>query len=226
MTAPVLVKICGTTSVEDALLAVAAGADRLGVIFAESPRRVTPARAREIAGALPPGVDLVGVFVDADADEINRVVDAVGLSRVQLSGDEDPDLPAQLSVPAIKVLHVQDRLPAGLEVWAAAEAVMLDTWDPSRSGGTGRAFPWHLAAGLSASARLWVSGGLDQHNVASAIGALRPLGVDVCSGVEAEPGRKDPHQVRRFVAAVRRLERMGSSDPLAGEEVATEDYLR
>jgi phosphoribosylanthranilate isomerase len=224
MSEHIVVKICGTTTPGDARLAAEAGADLVGVILAPSPRRIDAAQARAIRQVLPDEVRLVGVFVNAPAAEINEIAESVGLDMVQLHGDETPETAAAVQRPWIKALRVRDGEVQHADAWAHAEHLLLDTWDETLQGGSGRTFPWGAAVPLSRAQRVILSGGLNPVNVGSAIGAVRPYGVDATSGLESSPGRKDPHLVRRFVSAVRRLERMHSADPLAGAELATEDY--
>ncbi len=198
--AAVRVKICGVTSVADASLAVAAGAEMIGLNFvAGSPRRVDAARATEIASALPEGVWRVGVFVDATREEIERLREQVGLSAIQLHGAEPPELAAGWPVPVIRAV----RLRCASDAVAAARAIGADyvlcEGASSRGlGGVGAAFDWGWARALPAE-RLFVAGGLTPENVASAVRTLRPFAVDVASGVERAPGVKDPARVAAFI---------------------------
>lgn len=197
------VKVCGVTSEEDALLAVALGADAVGFIFAPSPRQIAPRRAGEIARRLPPEVLTVGVFRDAGRETVVRTVQSAGLKAAQLHGHETP----------ADCRFVRERLPRVIKVFAAgdpdvaragewgADFVMLDAPSP----GSGKVFDWSLAEGTGVS-RLILAGGLHPGNVADAIAAVRPYGVCVDSGVEASPGRKDPVKLRAFIAAARRAQ--------------------
>jgi phosphoribosylanthranilate isomerase len=199
-----LVKICGITRVEDALLAADAGAFAIGVVFWKgSPRYVTPSRAREITEALPDHVEAVGVFVDQAAAEIEAVAREVGLDRVQLHGSERV-ADYKIGTPLIKAVPVRDSRSAAeaLEL-PASVLVLLDAHDPVKRGGTGRTIDWTLASGIAAVREVALSGGLHAGNIAEAIRVVRPSVVDVSSGVETSPGRKDPAKLRALFAAVR-----------------------
>lgn len=207
---PVAVKICGITTVEDGLAAARAGADAIGlVLWPGSRRTVDPATAREIAEAMPPLVQRVGVFVDPTAAEVARAVEEIGLDVVQLHGDESPQLCAAIDTRVVKALRVDAGFdPAVVDAYAGVTAgILLDTRGPGRDaapGGTGQAFDWSLAAPARERARyLVLAGGLTPENVARAIAAVEPDAVDVSSGVESAPGRKDPERVRAFVRAAR-----------------------
>lgn len=210
------VKICGITSVEDARLAVAAGADALGFIFAPSPRQVTPSAAAEIVRSVPPFVTTVGVLVDQDP---RPILDVCPLDVIQFHGGESPETVAALE-GARRVKAFRIRSAADLDALAlyhgAADAVHLDAYSEDAAGGTGRTFPWELARlaaerGLAATVDgrgagappLILAGGLTPENVAEAIAEVVPYAVDVSSGVEAEPGRKDPAKIAAFVSAAR-----------------------
>jgi phosphoribosylanthranilate isomerase len=207
------VKVCGITSPEDALVAVEAGADALGfVFFAMSPRRTTPERAAEITRILPSTVRRVGVFVNESPDEMARVADGVGLDLLQLHGDEPPEALESLPRPAIKAVRVGKGFAAdeALRYAGKAAGLLVDTRLPGETqlpGGTGVPFDWSLVRGLAGRVPfLMLAGGLHPGNVADAIHAVRPHAVDVASGVEALPGRKDPEKVRAFVRAAREAE--------------------
>jgi phosphoribosylanthranilate isomerase len=204
----VRVKICGITRTDDALVAVEAGADAIGLIFAESPRRVTVERAAEIVSVLPPWVTAVGVFVNVSPEAVAETVRRVGLTAVQLHGDEAPEAVTALSRQT-KVIK-SFRIGGAGDMAAAAEyltrcrpsACLVDSRVEGVYGGTGLLAPWDLVAEARQSVRpLILSGGLDPENVAEAIRVVRPFGVDTASGVESEPGRKDAQRVRRFVRA-------------------------
>jgi phosphoribosylanthranilate isomerase len=215
----VWIKICGNTSLEDALVAVEAGADALGFVFAPSPRRVTAQQAAAIISRLPANIEKIGVFVDADLEEIVSTFQSSGLTGVQLHFDAPPELPALLRKrlgAAARILHVlhfstetADECAARFELHAQdqhVDAILLDTRSAKAIGGTGVAFDWQLARQTLrqvAPMRLVAAGGLHPGNVADAIATLRPWGVDAVSGVEAAPGRKDPAKVRDFVARAR-----------------------
>ena len=200
----VRVKVCGITSLDDALLVADAGADALGFIFVEgTPRYVTPSDAAKIIAALPPFVCAVGVFWDHPPAQVRAVVDACGLGAVQLHGAEPPEAVAAASVPVLKTVKVGAPGDlAALDRYRPA-AFLLDS--PARwSQGEARTpIPWTLARQAAARARIVLSAGLTPETVAEAIRVVRPFAVDVNSGVEAAPGRKDPDKVRRFVRAAR-----------------------
>lgn len=215
------IKICGTTNLEDALTTVDAGADALGFVFyGKSPRNVDPGTAREIVAKLPPDILTVGVFVSQPVQAILNTVKHAGLAAVQLHGDEcrkvefiqalklDRDLKIFVVVPA-------DEIENGL-AWtgsgdAGISAAFVDSGTPQRPGGTGKMFDWKSAASgigaLGKNVNVVVAGGLDPTNVEDAIRILKPWGVDVVSGVEAKPGKKDPVKIRAFVEAVRKAEK-------------------
>jgi len=196
----VKVKICGITSSEDARQAVAAGADALGfVFFSQSPRAVNEEQVREIVCGLPPFVTKVGLFVNEEPERINRIVQDCQLDMAQLHGDEPPELMSRLSCRAIKALRVRDRSSLLDHRKFPGAALLLDAWAPDRFGGTGDRFDWELAAEVACQRPVILAGGLNPDNVAAAVGIVRPYAVDVSSGVESAPGRKDPLQVSRFI---------------------------
>ena len=203
----VRVKICGITSRDDAMMAVDAGADALGFIFVENtPRYVRPAAAAEIIRTLPPFVTAVGVFWDHPAGHVKAVAEACGLGALQFHGDETAEDLAQHALPAIKTIKVtgpQDLLRMPGYRAAGVAAFLLDSaarWSEGEARGP---IEWRLARLAAEHGRVILSAGLTPDNVAGAIDVARPYGVDVNSGVEAQPGRKDPDKVRRFVAEVR-----------------------
>jgi phosphoribosylanthranilate isomerase len=214
------IKICGNTSLEDALLAVEAGADALGFVFAPSPRRVTPAEVAAITPHLPATIEKIGVFVAADLEEIVSTVQLCGLTGVQLHFDAEPELPARLRErlgPEVRILRVIHFSAESARQHAAriaeydqdphVDALLVDSRTVTAVGGTGVAFAWDAARTTlfqDAKARRRIAaGGLTPANVAEAIAALRPWGVDAVSGVEAAPGRKDPAKVREFIRRAR-----------------------
>jgi phosphoribosylanthranilate isomerase len=197
----VLVKICGITSEADALLAVGLGADAVGFIFAPSPRQVAPQAVRRIIERVPPEIMTVGVFRNEARTRVVDIVNGIGLRAAQLHGDETPE---DTRWVAQRIAHTIKAFPAGHPGIAriddyGVETVLVDAPSP----GSGEVFDWRLAEGVVDPARLIVSGGLNADNVADAIAHLRPFGVDVSTGVESEPGRKDPRKVRAFVRAAR-----------------------
>jgi len=200
----VRIKICGNTCLEDALAAVDAGADALGFIFYDkSPRRVSMKAVKDIVAKLPPFVETVGVFVDETVDRVNRVAEHCGLDRVQLHGGESAAYCRKVRRRVIKVFRVKDDgyllSLAGYRV----SGYLLDAYQEGTPGGTGRTFNWDLALAARNHGPLILAGGLDAGNVAAAIRHVQPYGVDVVSGVESEPGVKDPEKIRAFVQAVR-----------------------
>ncbi|MFQ5806668.1 MAG: phosphoribosylanthranilate isomerase [Phycisphaerae bacterium] len=203
------VKICGITSLDDALVAVEAGADALGLIFADSPRKVSPSTVERIVAALPPMVSAVGVFVNGRVEDVTAIARGVGLDAVQLHGEESPADCERMPCRVIKRFNIlENDTPDSLRERMQQYRVAAYLLDPG--AGSGRAFDWQIARGLPGP--LIVSGGLNPHNVGAAIRALRPFAVDVSSGVEREPGRKDPEKVRAFVQAVRRADDSSTND--------------
>jgi len=198
------VKICGITSEEDALLAVAMGADAVGFVFAPSPRQMTPNAVQAIARRLPPEIVTVGVVRDETPQRVVEIVNRVGLKAAQLHGHESREDCGYVSVRVplvIKGFAAGDfRLERAGEYGAAI--ILLDTPWP----GSGKVFDWRLAEGAPKGRRLVLAGGLDPKNVADAIKTVHPWGVDVSSGVESSPGKKDPSKIRAFVQAARGAE--------------------
>jgi phosphoribosylanthranilate isomerase len=201
----VKVKICGITNLEDALAAVDAGADALGFVFVEqSPRCVSPQKAAAIIAKLPPFVQTVGLFVDAEQERINWLTDFCGLDLVQLHGDEDPDFCAGIRRRIIKVFRVKDAASmSSLDRYQVA-SYLLDAWSPDAHGGTGSSFDWSLAREVAGNRSVILAGGLNPGNVSEAVDMVRPYGVDVSSGVESSPGKKDPEKVKSFINAVKK----------------------
>ncbi len=195
------VKICGITSEEDALLAVAVGADAVGFIFAPSKRQVNAVRVADIVKRLPGEVLTVGVFKNESTSRIREIVNQTGLTAVQLHGSETPAMVQEVKEDVRTVFKV---VAPGSEAFErseefGADAIMVD----SPGGGTGQVFDWRLAEDAPAGVKLIMAGGLDPTNVADAIAKVNPWGVDVASGVEKAPGVKDPVLVRQFVQAAR-----------------------
>ena len=202
----VKVKVCGITSPEDARVAADAGADAVGLIFAESPRKVSVERAREIAAALPQDILKVGVFVNEEPGEVLRIASEVGLDCAQLHGDEPPEVVAAVrgaGLPVMKALRVRDaEALAEIETYEA-DLFLLDAWSAKARGGTGERFDWELAKSLKGRDNIVVSGGLGPGNVREAIEYLEPYGVDASSSLEERPGKKSGERVRRFVGAAK-----------------------
>ena len=201
----VKVKICGITSAADAHAAVEAGADLLGFMFYEaSPRNISLRTAAEIARQLPPFVVKVGVFVNADEGLVVRAIGDCGLNLLQFHGDETPEYCAQFGLMSMKAFRIRDveslkALPA-----YPTEAWLLDAFVKGKPGGTGEKFNWDLAIEAKKFGRpFFLAGGLTPENVAAAVEKVQPYGVDVSSGVEASPGKKDPAKVKAFIQAAK-----------------------
>jgi phosphoribosylanthranilate isomerase len=202
----VRIKICGITNLEDALLAASLGAHALGFIFyPPSPRSVAPEAAREIISQLPPLVLTVGVFVDEEAAKVREMAAAVGLDWLQLHGQESPEYCRSLGRRVIKAFRIQDEASlAHLAAYrGAAQAFLLDAYRPGRMGGTGETFDWRVAREAQKYGPIILAGGLTPENVNQAIKMAAPQAVDVSSGAETAPGKKDPAKLRAFFAAVR-----------------------
>ena len=202
----VRVKICGLTNPEDAQAAIRWGADALGFILAESPRRVEPDTIRDIIRRLPPFVVTVGVFVNADLDDIRAVRDYCGLDAVQLHGDQSPEFLRALGGRVVKVLRVGPDRPLDPAAYPQA-TLLLDTYSPEAHGGTGRTFDWRLAVDAARQRPIILAGGLSPANVARAIETVKPYAVDVSSGVEKDKGRKDHDQMALFIARAKGIAR-------------------
>jgi len=203
------IKVCGITNAEDAAVAVAAGADAIGVIFAPSPRQVTLDQAAAALAVVPLPVARIGVFVDASAEEIALAVLACGLTAVQLSGHESPEDCDAISVPVLKAIGVgTDFDTLTVEPYRDhAAALLFDTFVAGKAGGTSQTFDWQAVGEVSGRVPFFVAGGLNPHNVGECIASLHPYAVDVSSGVESSPGEKDHQKVIAFCAAVRAADR-------------------
>jgi phosphoribosylanthranilate isomerase len=200
---PIFIKICGITRLTDALHAVGQGATALGfVLWPKSPRAVTVDRAAEIIAELPSHVMAVGVFVNEPVDSIRNVAERARLTAVQLHGDEPPAYADALEWPVIRAVAV-DEIDDAADSWSADTALLVDNIDPVRRGGTGAAVDWSKAADVAKTRRIVLAGGLTPDNVASAIRAVHPFGVDVSSGVESAPGVKDFSKVAQFISNAR-----------------------
>jgi phosphoribosylanthranilate isomerase len=207
-----LVKICGITNVMDAKLAAESGADFLGFVFyPQSPRYVSAAQVREIVNKMATSLDgpmphLVGVFVDETPQNVSRTLDFCGLEYAQLHGSESPEMTKALiqqGFKVIKAFRVRDETFLEQLADYVPDAFLLDTFVPGRPGGTGHAFDWELAVRAKEFGRVVLAGGLTPDNVAGAIAAVGPWAIDVSSGVEEEPGRKDQDKTIRFINAVK-----------------------
>ncbi len=195
------VKICGITSEDDALFAVAMGADAVGFVFAPSPRQIAPQKVFDITRRLPPEILTVGVFRDELPQRVIEIAHKSGVKAVQLHGRETPDQAAEVANSIRWVIKAfsatSPELPKADRY--STDLVLVDAPNP----GSGKVFDWSLASEAPDSVRLILAGGLDPDNVADAIEAVEPWGVDVSSGVESAPGRKDATKVRRFIANAR-----------------------
>lgn len=202
----VRVKICGITNLEDALAAAEAGADALGFNFWKGSRRyVAPGEARRIVARVPRSVLTVGVFVDEELAEVARAAELSGVGAVQLHGDETPDYCRGLAgLHVIKALRVGENFAPEEAARYAPAAVLLDAFCADERGGTGKRFDWAVARRVRALVpRLYLAGGLTPENAAEAVRTVAPFALDVCSGVESAPGRKDAARVRALIAAAR-----------------------
>ncbi len=203
------IKVCGITELEDARVAVAAGADGLGFIFVpQSPRHVDPDRVREITAQLPPLVDAVGVFVDEEIEVVKEIVQYCGLSVVQLHGTETPEYCANISCRVIKSfsIHPATKNEDFMPYAEVVSGFLLDTFHKDMAGGTGMVFDWQLIETARPPGPVILAGGLTADNVANAITQVKPFAVDVNSGVEYQPGRKDADKLKSFVQQVRKAD--------------------
>lgn len=196
----VRVKICGITNLEDALASVDAGADALGFVFHEkSPRHITTDRAAGIIAALPPFVQTVGLFVNQDSGFVNETIAQCGFDIVQLHGDESPDDCAAVNRRVIKAFRIKDITSLDPINNYRVSAYLLDAFSPKAYGGTGLTFNWDVAAIAKKFGPVILAGGLTPDNVREAVEKVRPYGIDVSSGVESSPGRKDAAMIREFI---------------------------
>ena len=203
MTDKVKVKICGITNLEDALIAVKLGADALGFIFAPSPRQIAPQKARAIIRAVSPYTKTVGVFVDEAPAKVSEIRQHCGFDWIQLHGDESPAFCKEWMPYAIKALRIKDEssLQTGQTYHGKVRALLLDTYCKEMAGGTGKTFNWELAIKIkNQGTPIILSGGLTPSNIAAAIHRVRPYAVDVNSGIESYPGKKDPVLMRAVMA--------------------------
>ena len=201
-----LVKICGITNLDDALAAVAAGADALGFNFYNlSPRYITPQDAREIVEQLPESLLTVGVFVNEEAVDVRKIAKEVGLRALQLHGDESAEYCCELAdFYVIKTFAVSDTFDIQAAHEYKVEAIMLDTKHNNLRGGTGRVFDWSVAQQVASTIpKLFVAGGLSPENVQNAVEIVRPFAVDACSALEDTPGKKNHERMRVFINTVR-----------------------
>lgn len=205
---PIKIKICGITNAQDAQVSVEAGADALGFVFySKSPRWIEPAVAKRIIAQLPLFVLSVGVFVNQDQETIRHIYDECGLSFAQLHGDETSTFCESLGRPVLRALRLQDRgsllALAEYKGRMGVRGFVVDAFSSDAYGGTGQTVDWTLAREVAKSAPILLAGGLTPNNVQEAIQQVQPYGVDVSSGVEEAPGKKDPEKIRAFTQAVR-----------------------
>jgi phosphoribosylanthranilate isomerase len=198
------VKICGLTTRDDAVRCASLGADAIGLNFwPQSPRHTDIETAQSIVEALGDRVETVGVFVDFDLSQIREILQKTGISWAQMHGDEPPELVAALLPQAYKAIGVKDGSAIALARRYPGEHLLLDASVPGMPGGTGRTFDWSVASEVAKERKLTLAGGLTPENVAEAVHIVRPFRVDVASGVESAPGRKDPEKVAAFIEAAK-----------------------
>ena len=202
------IKMCGLTNAEDASAAVEAGADAVGFVFhKKSPRCAETAAVKAIVKGLPPFVLPIGVFVNEDAKVVRDIMDSCGLTLAQLHGDETAAYCEMLGRPVLKAIRIRDRRSflalAEFQGRAGVRGFLIDAFSPDAYGGTGQVADWSLAAEAASAATILLAGGLTPLNVSDAIRRVRPYGVDVSSGVEVSPGKKDHAKLRAFVQAAR-----------------------
>ena len=202
----VRVKICGMTRTEDVKAAIAAGTDAIGFVFTDSPRRISVDSANRLNGCIPEGVLRVGLFLDTDRSEIERVINSVTLDVLQFHGCESEQECSIYGLPWLKAVAVEsaESVQQAERDYPGAMGLLLDSHTLGKRGGSGRIFDWSLTRPVSKP--VWLAGGLDVHNVAQAIRTVRPFAVDVSSGVETAPGIKDAARIRTFIKAVRAVE--------------------
>lgn len=202
----VKVKICGITNCDDALLAVAAGADALGFVFYEkSSRCINPLEAAKIIAKLPPFIQTVGLFVNEEIEKLNWTADYCGLDIVQLHGDETPEECLAVNRRVIKAFRMQNNVSIEPLGSYQVSGFLLDAWSPDAYGGTGRTFNWELAGAARQYGPIILAGGLSLDNVCEAVRTVQPYAVDVSSGVESAPGKKDAEKVRAFIKRAKGL---------------------
>lgn len=211
----VRVKICGITNYQDAKMGVELGVDAIGFIFASSPRQITPERAREIICAIPPFVQTVGVFVNQEPDAIRQIMRFCGLDLIQFHGDEPPEVCGEFMPHAIKVFRPRDSsvLQSIKPYHGKIKAMLFDTYSEENRGGTGKTFDWDLAVtGKDCEIPVILSGGLTPSNIERAISTVNPFAVDVNSGVEEGPGKKNRLLVKELMERIRKLNHGGQLD--------------
>jgi phosphoribosylanthranilate isomerase len=199
----VKVKICGITNLEDAEAAVEYGADALGFVFVSSPREVTIDQVTNIIASLPPFVIKVGVFFDDRMERIKEAIEVCGLDLVQLHGSESPEFCEVFAPRVIKGFRARDESVLSIITKYKVRACLLDSFDAEKKGGTGKTFDWDIARKAARDRRVILAGGLTPDNVSKAIKTVQPYAVDVSSGVENIPGKKDKEKLLAFIEAVK-----------------------
>ena len=198
------IKICGITNIEDARAASDLGADALGFIFyKDSKRYVAPETVKDIISELPLFITKVGVFVKSDLNEILSIKEKTGIDIAQLHGDETPEFCRSIPFKVIKVIRVKDKSDLGQVAQYSDQDILFDTYSDKEYGGTGESFNWEILKDLSLSRNIILSGGLSPDNVLDAVKIVRPYAVDVSSGVESEPGKKDHKKIKQFIEAIK-----------------------
>jgi phosphoribosylanthranilate isomerase len=203
------VKICGITNLEDALLAIGMGADALGFIFAKSPRRITAKEARTIIHSLPPLVKTVGVFVNEEPARIKEIKSFCGFDLVQLHGEESPEICQDLMPHAVKSFRIQNETDIENinKYRGTVRAILLDTFQPGKAGGTGQTFDWSLALkARETGLPIILAGGLGPGNIQEAVATVKPYAVDINSGIEERPGKKDLVLMKQLMEKIKKTE--------------------
>lgn len=211
----VKVKICGITNPQDALMAAGLGVDMLGFIFASSPRQVTPRQARDIIHALPPFVKTVGVFVDEEIKSMQDIMNFCGLDLIQLHGNEPPHVCKEFMPHTIKAFRIKDELSlqAIKPYHGKVKALLLDTYSEEKKGGTGKTFDWDLSVrNRGMEVPIILSGGLRPSNIQRAISTVQPYAVDVNSGIEECPGKKEPLLMKELMEKIKQINSGGYLD--------------
>jgi len=200
------IKICGITNKEDALWAVNLKVDALGFIFADSPRRVKPEIVQGIIELLPPFISSVGIFVNEDRKKVEEITESCGLTTLQFHGEESPSYCEGFKQKIVKALRIENKdiLEKAVQYKDKVDAYLLDTYSPSKYGGTGKTFDWCIAKEIKEfGLPIILSGGLNPENIREAISEVEPYGIDVSSGVEERPGKKNMEKLINFVRIVR-----------------------
>ncbi len=201
------IKICGITNKEDVLEAAHLGVDAVGFVFARSPRRVIPGMVQEIVQLLPPFISRVGVFVNEDKEKVKKIANSCHLTTLQFHGEELPSYCRGFREKVVKAFSIKDASALEKVSEYEVDAYLLDSYSPSRYGGTGKTFDWDIARKIKEfGVPIILSGGLDPDNVKEAIERVRPYAVDVGSGIEAREGKKDPEKLEDFVRKVRQTD--------------------